>query len=375
MRSAWRTARYLGSWMTGLGRSEVREVEILRNGVTVPVTVVLPRSRRRGPLPSWIVLHGMTRPGRRHSQLQRFVKALVASRAVVVVPEVPEWIRLDLSPDVTLPTVRGSLDLLAAMPEAEPGRTALVGFSFGSPQAILAGADPSVRGRVAGVVGFGGYCDLERTLRFQLTGVHEWDGTRFRTAPDPYGRWIVGSNFLPLLPDRGSGSGRRVAEALWSLAAEAGDRQIPARDPSLGRRAAELRRGLPGTDRALFDLFAHPGGRDPEPDDVAELVAELAGVARKTSPLMDPGDGLGKVTLPVHLLHGRHDRLIPFTEALRMERRLGPSSRTRCTVTGLFTHSRGDPVRAPARLLREGAAFMSALAGILDAPEARRGNG
>lgn len=347
----------------------------------VPATVVRPAGARDHPLPSWIVLHGMTRPGRRHAQLRRFVRALATTRAVVVVPEIPEWIGLELSPGVTLPTVQGALRLLRTLPEAEPGRTALAGFSFGSPQAILSAADPSVRNDLAGAVGFGGYCDLERTVRFQLTGVHEWAGTLHRIRPDPYGRWIVGANFLTGVPEYEQAED--VARALWTLAAEAGDRQVSALDPSLNLRAEELRKTLPTSSRPVFDCFAPPGGEDPEPEAVEELVAGLSEAGRRSSRLLDPADQLETVDRQVHILHGRGDRLIPYTEALRMEKRLGRESEAKgerkgvwergtgvhCTITALFAHSQGEGLPPLGQLLREGVAFAGALNGVLGAPD------
>ena len=48
------------------------------------------------------------------------------------------------------------------------------------------------------------------------------------------------------------------------------------------------------------------------------------------------------VEVPVFLLHGRHDHLIPFTETLRLAPRIR-SPRVSVAITGLFGHSAGDP--------------------------------
>jgi hypothetical protein len=51
-----------------------------------------------GERPGWVVLHGLTVHGRRHPAMQRFVRSLAASGAVVLVPDVPEWTRAAAGP-------------------------------------------------------------------------------------------------------------------------------------------------------------------------------------------------------------------------------------------------------------------------------------
>jgi len=364
IRNPVRTVRYLGSWLGNSGAVEPHELEMSRDGRRIPATVLVPKGRG-APFPSWIVLHGMTRRGRNHAQLGRFIRALTASRAVVVVPEVPEWIDLDLDPEVTVPTVRGALDLLRSLPEASE-RVALVGFSFGSPQAILATEHPHLAGELSGAVGFGGYCDLERTVRFQFTGVHEWEGLVRRAPPDPYGRWIVGANFLPAIPGYETANG--VADALMALAREAGDREIPARHPTMANQARVWRSRLSPSERGLFDLFAPPDGVDPDPEAVRDLVTGLVRAARDRHPLLEPAERLGAVRHPVHVLHGRGDPLIPYTEALRLQREL-TATKVRCTITRLFAHSTRAGPPPLTTLVGEVSAFLASLDRVLGMPE------
>ncbi|HEX9885920.1 MAG TPA: hypothetical protein VGA70_05505 [Longimicrobiales bacterium] len=335
-----------------------------RDGSTVPATLVLPPGFRAGVSPVWILLHGITRPGRAHPTLQRFSRALAASGAAVLIPEVPEWTRLRLAPEATAPTVESAVARLRSLGVLSSGaRVGLMGFSFGAPQAVIASSLAGEDDGIAAAVGFGGYCDLERTLRFQFTGFHEWEGVRHHLAPDPYGRWIVGANHLTAVP--GHEGDTRVAEALHAIAADAGDRRVDAWDPTLDALKEELAAGLDAAEREVFRLFAPPAGREPAPEAVEDLVRGLATAARTVSPLTEPAPFLGSVTRPTQLLHGRGDRLIPFSETLRLARHLGPEVARHATVTGLFSHSRGDAFQSRWEGLREGLILAGALRKVL----------
>ncbi|MEE8146372.1 MAG: hypothetical protein V3T24_02115, partial [Longimicrobiales bacterium] len=78
------------SWLTGKADTSEYETLLNRGDREVPASVIVPRAASR-KLPGWIVLHGLTRPGRFHPTLLRFVRALASSRAAVLIPQVPEW--------------------------------------------------------------------------------------------------------------------------------------------------------------------------------------------------------------------------------------------------------------------------------------------
>lgn len=361
--SALRTLRYVRSWITGRADVRVRELWLDRDGLRVPATLVTPAAPP-GPLPAWVVLHGITRPGRTHRQLMRFTHALAEGGVAVIVPEVPEWRELDPAPRLTTPSVLAALRALEGLaPLVAPGRVGLMGFSFGSPQALLTAAEPALAGRVAGVMGFGGYVDLERTLVFQFTGRHEWEGRPYLLQPDPYGRWIAGANYLTSVP--GYEEAGEVALALRRLAAIVGDAGVVAWDPRFDADKAVLRASLDARWRSLFDVFAPLPGEDPDQDRAEELARLVAAAARRREPTLEPGPWLGDVPGPVHLLHGRHDRLIPFSEVLRLAQALPPGTVARCTVTRLFSHSSQDALPGWRESAREAAAFVRALSGML----------
>ncbi|MEX2466243.1 MAG: hypothetical protein WD995_05000 [Gemmatimonadota bacterium] len=358
-----RTLRYVRSWKVGADVA-TEETEFERTGVLVPATLVLP-AHRRGPLPAWIALGGVSRMGRFHPQLMRFAEALASSGAAVLVPEIPEWRSLHVTPEPAAPTIRGCLDVLQERPEVRPGKVGLIGFSFGAPQVAIAATTEDLASRVAGIVLFGGYCSLERTLSYQFSGRHEWGGVDHRLTPDPYGRWVVGSNHLTDVP--GYEDATDVARALDRLATAASDQRIAAWDPRHDPLIAELRLGLPSQRRPTFDLFATPTTGEP-PDREARLAMarQLTEACKRVEPRLEPAPYLADVSVPTRLIHGRGDQLIPFTECMRLHEGLPAKARSRRIVTGLFNHSADRREGSALGRAWEAVAFFNALRGVIN---------
>ena len=350
------------SWLTGKADVSVTEIRIDRGDRSVPATLFLPLRPGRRSLPGWILLHGATVGGRDHPQLVRFARAVAHTHAAVLVPEVPEWKALALAPALTSPTVRAAIPALLAVPGVRDRSVGLVGFSFGAPHTVVAGGEPELARQLAGVVGLGGYCDLTSTLRFLFFGEHAWRGRRFVTPPDPYGRWIVGGNYLHRTP--GLEAAHDVADALLALAAEAGAQGLPSKDPVFDPLKREMAVRIDPARRALFETFAPPTGVEPDRERAEQLVEAMVPAIRSIDPLMDPGEMLGDVRLPVSLVHGRWDGLIPFTESLRMAARLAASSDVRVTVTPLLAHSRAQHASGIARA-KESVRFVRVLGRVL----------
>jgi pimeloyl-ACP methyl ester carboxylesterase len=350
-----RAIRFGKAWKMGTSRLREMELALQRPDGPFPATLLVP-TRIRNPLPGWVALHGITRPGRTHPTLVRFVRALAASGYVVLVPEVPEWREMKLAPKEAADTLRSAVLALASREETVAGRLGVMGFSFGGPQALMAGADPVLLPHLKAVASFGGYCDVEATLRFFFSGEHEWDGVRYRAVPDPYGRWVAGGNYLPWAP--GYGGTEDVAQALLDLAREAGDLRVASWDPVFDRRKQELADALPPSKRELFRAFA-PAEGDPIPREAADtLVPALADAARRDSSLFDITPLLANIQVPVRLVHGRQDRLIPFTETLRLAQRFSPVSDVQVFLTGLFSHSHRHGGRYKIQELREQLRFL-----------------
>jgi len=359
-----RTVRYARGWKNG-SAVVLHETTIERDGTTLPATFAVPASHR-GDLPGWIVLGGVTSMGRFHPQIARFSQALAASGAGVIVPEVPEWRDLRLTPEVTVPTIKAALCALGRRPEVRSGKVGLIGFSFGAPQAAIASGHVDLAGRIAAVVSFGGYCDLERTLRCQLTGLHEWEGVTRRIDPDPYGRWVLASNFLTEVP--GCEEAGDVAASLRQLALAATELRLPAWDSCHDALKAELRGRIAARRQALFDLFAPASASALLGGEECEAMAiDLAGACRASAPLLDPKLGLGRMRVPIHLFHGRGDRLVPYTETLRFKKALPNNLSAKVMVTRLFAHSADHRPSSVATRMREGLILFRGLQGMLTA--------
>lgn len=340
MITGWnRALRFGKGWKVGASALLESEVEISTPGGLAPATLLIPRSAS-SPLPGWVTLHGITRPGRHHPTLLRFVRALASSGAVVLVPEVQAWRDLRLAPEEAGQILSSAILHLAAMEETAPHRLGAMGFSFGAPQVLMAGADPELLPHLKVVTAFGGYADMESTTRFLFRGNHEWGDDQYEMDPDPYGRWVVAGNFLPLVP--GFEDARDVAEALLELARVAGDTKVPSWEVHFEGMREGLEEGIHPSRKILFRELALASGPKAPEELSRHLVPALAKAALTTSPRYEVLRYLGEIQTPVRLIHGRGDRLIPFTETLRAAEAFPDSAEKRVYLTGLFSHSQRD---------------------------------
>lgn len=330
-------ARFLRGFLRDPGHRVLeREVSLPFGGGSLAATMLAPAGG--GPRPGWVVLHGITVPGRRHPTLLRFARALAASGGAVLVPEIESWQRLEIDPAAADRTIAAAASHLAEDPAVSPGGVGVVGFSFGATQALITAAHPELRRVIRSVLAFGGYCEIERMTRFMMIGEHEWEGVRYTAEPDPYGRWIIAANYLTRAP--GYETAGAVARAARVLAADAGRRFVFAGDPQYDSLKAELRAELEPGDRPLWDLLAPPTGTSIPREAGIELASALVRGALATHPELDPRPVLGFLDSKVFLAHGRTDLLIPFSETLRLRRHLPPTTDAMATITRLFAHSR-----------------------------------
>lgn len=346
------------------------------DGAPVPIRVRwYSREGAKRPLPGWLLLHGAAVQGPDHPALVRFAAALASAGAVVAIPEIPAWSRLELDPGPVGPIVERTLSCMGSDPGVRSQSVMLAGFSFGCLQAIRVAADLGATGRVRGVVGFGGYCDLESAVRFGMTGFFRQRGRRRqmrKARPDPYGRWVFGANYLHLIP--GYEGAKEVSSALRELARTAGIRGVLAWEPVYDDLKARLAAPLSPDNRNLFRVFAPESGAEPDLEAAQRIAPLLANAGRLAHPLLELPPSLDAGALPpVRLVHGRDDPLVPFTETLALERRLrdlAPGVDVRATVTGLFGHAReGSSLLArPAETTR----FLIALRGLMSL-QSRRG--
>jgi pimeloyl-ACP methyl ester carboxylesterase len=315
-----------------------------------------------------VILHGLTRTGRAHPGLLRFSRALAAAGHAVLVPEIVDWRELKVHPAVAVPLIREAIRALDEEAVSEPGGVGLMGFSFGATQGLIAAADPQTRRHLRGVAAWGGYRDVHRLFHFGLTGRHELDGRHWAVPPDPYGGWVMGSNYLTRIP--GYEDRHAAAEALRRLAVEAGDSKVYAGSPAFDPVKVKHAVGLDGKDREVYDVFAPPSTAWSAAEDrspaARALARDLADAALAAEPLLEPGAALPALDVPTIIAHGRDDRLVPFTEAVRLAREMPARTIRRVTVTELFQHSGGTTQGlGPVGLAREGTRFLGLLGAIL----------
>jgi len=300
------------------------------------------RSTRRTAL----LVSGLHAAGIDEPRLVALARHLSANGLAIVTPDIPELSRFEITPAITNAIEEAGVWLAADSGLAADHRVGLMGISFSGGLSVIAAGRPSMKDRAAFVFAFGGHDDLPRVLRYLCTGIEERPGAKVRLRADNG----ADEPFVRAPHDYG------VAVILLGIA----DRVVP--PAQAGPLRAAVRRflwasHLDRVDKAEANLeFAalrDVAKRLPEPAstlmryvndrDVVHLGPKLLPYVRYYGG--DPALSLSrspKPSVPVFLLHGLDDNVIPAVESEYLAEDLRGHAPVHLLLSGLISHAEAD---------------------------------
>ncbi len=276
---------------------EVRDTSFDFRGKSLPARLYSPRGV--GFAPGIVVLHGMHELGINEPRLVSFARALAASGFFVMTPLVPGL--ADYRVEAESADVIGAATESFAQQLSVP-KVGIFAISFSGGLALLAATDPQYAPYIAWVASIGGYYDLAHVLRFFATGeVVRPDGTVEHLKPHEYGPLIV---IYDEPQDFFSAPDAPLAhEALRLLLHNQGKAS-----------EAVTQKMTPAGQQLMQDIYQKHRQRF-----APEILAEIDKRSDDLS-AASPAGHLGFLRVPVFLLHGSDDTIIPPTEMLWLER-------------------------------------------------------
>jgi dienelactone hydrolase len=293
-------------------------------------------ARRTALLTSGLHPSGIDEP-----RLVRLARELAADDLRVVTPDIPELSRFEITPAITDDIEQAALWLRAHSAFANEAQIGLMGISFSGGLSIVAAGRPSLRDKVAFVFSFGGHDDLPRVLRYLCTGQERLPGQQLTgeqvltRPPHDYGVAVillgVAERVVP--PAQVEPLRAGVRRYLWASALDGGVDKAKAQAEFDAVRA--LTKTLPQPSATLL--------REVLDRDVVHLGARLLpyvgfyGGAPALSVSKSP-----KPSVPVFLLHGTEDNVIPSVESEYLAGELRGHAPVRLLLSGLISHAEAD---------------------------------
>lgn len=262
------------------------------------------------PRQAILLVHGLSRAGRRHPELVHLARLLAEHGALVLVPHFESLAAFTLG-GREVDDIRSALAHLDATGHA----VAMAAFSFGAGPALIAASDlPGPR-----LVGsFGGYADLRNVVGYVTTGVHTFGGSRYVERQEEYNRW-------------------KLLALLVGFVEEQRDRVLL--QVIVGKKLAN-----PAADTAAFERDLREEGRrmlalvlNRRAEAVAPLLAQLPREAREALDRLSPLSVVPRLRARLLIAHGASDSSIPYTESLRLAEAAG--DRARVAILRTFHHT------------------------------------
>jgi dienelactone hydrolase len=245
--------------------------------------------------PGIVMVHGVHRLGIDEPRLIRFARTIAESGVTVMTPDIDELRDYHVDPR-SIDTIGESAH--AFREKLSQPKIGIMGMSFAGGLAILAAADPRYAPDIGFVVSVGGHDDLARVSRFFATNrVETFDGKKSDFKAHEYGPLVLVYSRIDDFFAPQDTTVAKDALRLWLW-----------EDRDAARvRAKDLSRVAKEKMDALFD-----GHIDRVAPEILAEIERRGDVMSKVS----PHGHLENLTVPIFLLHGSGDSVIPATEAM-----------------------------------------------------------
>jgi pimeloyl-ACP methyl ester carboxylesterase len=291
------------------------EITIETNNGSVPGRLYLPTGIAKPH--GIVVLPGIHHLGIDDPRFINFSRALAASGFAVLTPVLASLAdyRVDAA---SIPTIGASPAWLER--RLGTGPVTVIALSFSGGLALLAACDPQYAQHIRALVLFGGYENLERVARFLVTGQEEFPDGRILPAPaHDYGASVFVYAHLSQFfdPQDLRAAHEALKYWLWEEPQNAG--------PWLAKLSPHGRRLVDALISRRIDLV--------RPQLLAAFRADQGELAS-----LSPHGQIANLRVPVFILHGASDTVIPPAESLWLEKEVPRRDLRAMLITPAFTH-------------------------------------
>jgi fermentation-respiration switch protein FrsA (DUF1100 family) len=273
----------------------------------------------RSTAPGIVLVHGVQCMGIDDARLIGLARSFASAGYAVLTPEIPSLAAMQLAPE-SVAQIRDAVEAFAREPLLAHRPVVLIGASFAGGLALRAADSPETRRHLAAVVSVGGQHDLERVIRY-LAGLDGATTSRLhRPPPYPYGLEV----FFRTYADRlvGPVDAPFVRDALGAfLCADS-------------RQGSTIAAHASPDGRLVVDALIHD-----RRSELAPRVDRALEAVRPDMAAMSPAGHLAALrSLPVFVIHGEGDDVIPVSEADDVGAELGSGANAHVVIQRAIQH-------------------------------------